>query len=190
MDVFGAGNDRRITDTCPGKETVIMHAFVEQNKRLFKFYSLAAHFIGWSVLLITFFMIVIELLSNGSISGAKDYSMRIHMIGGLLFRYMLPVLLALLISQLIRYVTEPEYHYGWILRYGDNILYIYAVLVVLYTAWQHVYYFVISHSYDPSKFLYVLLSVLLTFAKIIILVGLGQILKRIIPIIEEHKSLV
>jgi hypothetical protein len=53
-------------------------------------------------------------------------------------------LLALLIAQLIRHITEPEYHHGWILRYGDNILYIYAILVVLNTIWQHIYYFVIS----------------------------------------------
>ncbi len=138
-----------------------MNEFVEKNKRLFKFYSSAARFIGWSVLLIALCLILIELLSSGSFSGVKGFSMRIHMIGGLLFNYLLPVLLALLISQLIRHITEPEYHHGWILRYGDSILYIYAVLVVLNTIWQHIYYFVISHSsYGPSKFLYVLISVL------------------------------
>lgn len=168
-----------------------MHEFVEQNQRLFKFYSSAARFIGWSVLLVTLCLILIELLSRGSFSGIKDFSMRIHMIGGLLFRYLLPVLLALLVSQLIRHITEPEYHYGWILRYGDKILYIYAVLVVLNTIWQHIYYFIIQHgSHGPSMFLYVIDIVLVALAKVLILVGFGQILKRVMPIIEEHKSLI
>ena len=155
------------------------------------FYSSAARFIGSSVLLVTLCLILIELLSRGSFSGVKGFSIRIHMIGGSLFQYLLPVLLALLISQLIRHITEPEYHYGWILRYGDNILYIYAALVVLNTIWQHIYYFVISHtSYGPSKLLYAFISVLLTLVKVLILVGFGQILKRIMPIIKEYKSLI
>jgi hypothetical protein len=168
-----------------------MNEFIEQNKRLFKFYSSAAGFIGWSVLLTAICIVVIELLSGGRFIGVKGFSMRINMVWGLVFNFLLPVSLALLISQLIRYITEPEYHYGWILRYGDNILYVYAALVVLNSIWQHIFYFVISHSdYGPSELLYVFITVLLTLAKVLILVGFGQILKRIMPIIEEHKSLV
>ena len=168
-----------------------MNEFIQKNKRLFKFYSSAAHFIGWSILLTTICIIIIELLSRGRFIGAEGFYMRFHLVGGILFRYLLPVVLALLISQLIRYIIEPEYNYGWILRYGNNILCIYAVLVLLNAIWSHVYYFMLSHSsYGPSMFLYVLESVLLTLAKILILVGLGQILKRIVPIIEEHKSLI
>jgi hypothetical protein len=168
-----------------------MNEFIEKNKRLFKFYASAAKFIGWSVFLTTLCIIIIELLSRGRFIGIEGFYLRFHMVGGILFRYLLPVVLALLISQLIRYIIEPEYNYGWILRYGDNILYIYAALVVLNAIWQHIYYFMSLHSnYGPSMFLYVFDSVLLTLAKVLILAGLGQILKRIIPIIEEHKSLV
>jgi hypothetical protein len=170
-----------------------MNEFIEKNRRLLGIYCIAARIIGWCILLVAAIMIIAEILSGGRFIGAKGVD-RLYMLEGLLFRYMLPAFLALLVAQFIRYLYEVEHQPGWILRYGDKILYVYAVIVVLNSIWQHVYYIIVRYSdfgkFGISKFFYVVLAVLLTGAKALILVGFAQILRRIMPVIEESKTLV
>jgi len=167
-----------------------MNEFIEKNKGLLRFYYIAARIFGWCILLVAAIMIIAEILSGGRFIGAKGLD-RLYMLEGLLFRYMLPAFLALLVAQFIRYLYEVEHQPGWILRYGDKILYIYAVMVVLNAIWQHVYFVFLQHGdLGISKLFYVFLTVLLTGAKALILLGFAQILRRILPVIEESKTLV
>ncbi len=170
-----------------------MNTFIENNKPLLKIYCIAARIIGWCILLVAAIMIIAEILSGGRFIGAKGVD-RLYMLEGLLLRYMLPAFLALLVAQFIKYLYEVEHQLGWILRYGDKILYVYAVIVVLNNIWQHLYYIIVRYSdfekFGTSKLFYVVLALLLTGAKALILVGLAQILRRIIPVIEESKTLV
>lgn len=167
-----------------------MNDFIEKNKGLLKCYCTAARIIGWCILLVAAIMIIAEILSGGRFIGAKGVY-RLYMLEGLLFHYMLPAFLALLVAQFIRYLYEVEHQPGWILRYGDKILYVYAVIVVLNAIWQHVYFVLVQQSdFGTSKLLYMFLAVLLTGARALILVGLAQILRRVMPVIEESKTLV
>jgi len=172
------------------KENRIMNEVIEKNKRLLKFYCTAVRIIGWCILLVAAIIIIAEMVSGGRLIDAKGV-LRLYMLEGLLFRYMLPAFLALLVAQFIRYLYEVEHQPGWILRHGDKILYVYAFIVVLNAIWQHVYFVLLQHSdIGTSKLLYVFLTVLLTGAKALILVGFAQILRRVIPVIEESKTLV
>jgi len=111
-----------------------MNEFIEKNKGLLKFYCVAARIIGWYILLVAAIIIIAEILSGGRFIGAKGVY-GLYMLEGLLFRYMLPAFLALLVAQFIRYLYEVEHQTGWILRYGDKILYVYGVIVVLNAIW-------------------------------------------------------
>ena len=167
-----------------------MNEIIEKNKGLLKFYCTVIRIIGWCILLVAAIIITANILSGGRFIDAKGVY-RLYMLEGLLFRYMLPAFLALLVAQFIRYLYEVEHQPGWILRYGDKILYIYAVMVVLNAIWQHVYFVFLQHGdLGISKLFYVFLTVLLTGAKALILLGFAQILRRILPVIEESKTLV
>lgn len=167
-----------------------MNEFIEKNKRLLEIYCIASRIIGWCILLVVAIIIIAEILSGGRFIGAKGVYW-LYMLERLLFRYMLPAFFALLVAQFIRYLYEVEHQSGWMLRYGDKLLYAYAVIVVLNAIWQHVYYFLTQQSdLRTSKLLYVFLSVLLTGARALILFGFAQILRRIMPVIEESKTLI
>lgn len=167
-----------------------MKEFIENNKRWFKFYSKAARLIGYGVLVLAV-LIIYQELSKDCFRNAAYYYGLINALQRLLFDYLLVVLFAIMLSQLLRYIAEPKYECGWLLRNGDKLIYCYAGVLVLAAAWKHFYWLVIMDAgYDGSWLLYVVIAMLYELVKVVILVGLGQILKRVLPVIEEHKGLV
>ncbi len=100
-------------------------------------------------------------------------------------------LLSLGTAQLIRYLFDSKYQYGWLLRYGDKILYVFAFLVIWHAIAMVMLHF--STPDIPSSFLRllgVLPTLLYSAAKLLALTGLAQFLKRIMPVISEYKTLV
>jgi hypothetical protein len=161
-----------------------MNEFIEKNKGLLKFYCVAARIIGW-VLLIT---AATQTVSN--LSGYSSFSIPFVMPITFFIRILIG-LVVLGVAQFIRYLFETEYKPGWILRHGEKILYLYAVLRVIRIVFL---YFVDAKTmgdsiyYSPWGFL--VSNVLPVVASALILVGLAQILRRVMPIIEESKTLV
>ena len=101
--------------------------------------------------------------------------------------------IALGVGRFIRYLYDMEYRAGWILRHLSAILYSYAgfylisnigLLYLHLVKWMQNAspYYSLGQSFFENS----IPVVTVTF----IFVGLGQILKRIMPIIEESKSLV
>jgi len=174
-----------------------MNEFIEKNRRLLKFYSVAAQSIAVVLLISAPIFIITTMFSEGSFSGMRGRYDLIHLLLHLFLDYMIPCFLALLVAQFIKHLTEMDGKTGWILRHGAIILYICATLVVVNDIWQWVFYaVVIKHSAldalstIPPKILCVFVSLLLTATKVLVMVGLGQALRRILPVIEESKSLV
>ena len=100
-------------------------------------------------------------------------------------------LVALLVAQLIRYMLEGENTPGHILRFGDKILYVYAaILIGQSTLIYYVLHLGLLSTLRPGRFLLVQPLIVPLAAKILILVGLGQIFRRILNVIEEAKTLV
>jgi len=194
-----------------------MNEFIEKNRRLLKFYCVAARIIGWALLFLPVIIVIWSLLTGTGrygdflsllphIEKRLMYREAFPLANGqvnllsLVIRFVLPGLLMLGLAQFIRYLSEKNYRQGWTLRCGEAILYLYAVLIiakvfliyVLGTGLQANIYNVgglragIYHV-DP---LAILASALITAAKVVILIGLGQILARVIPVIEESKTLV
>lgn len=161
-----------------------MNAFIEKNKRLLRVYCIAARIIGW-LLLITAGIWAIQALSGysrSSIPFAMPITIFLRIIVGL-------VLLG--VAQFIRYLSESEYKAGWILRNGDKILYLYAVLrivMIVRIFFHNAKMMENTPYYYPWAFLEA--NCLPVLAGALTLVGLGQILRRIMPVIEESKTLV
>jgi len=161
-----------------------MNEFIEKNRRLLKIYCIAARIIGW-VLLITSGTWIVKTLSGYSHSSMPFFmpiSTFIHILVGLV---------VLGVAQFIRYLFETEYKPGWILRHGEKILYLYAALRVIRIT---VLFFVnakrMGDSIYYSPWGFIVANGLPVVAGALIMVGLAQILRRVMPMIEESKTLV
>ena len=194
-----------------------MNEFIEKNKRLLKFYCITTRIIGWALLLLPVIIVIWSLLTNTSRFGdflSWPPHIEKHLFHrqafpltdgqvdllSLVIRFVLPGLLMLGLAQFIRYLSEKNYRPGWTLRCGEAILYLYAVLIIA----RVFLIYVLGPGLQANKYivgglragiynvdpLAILASALITAAKVVILIGLGQILARVIPVIEESKTLV
>lgn len=173
------------------------HTLIEQNRRLLEFYCTAARILGLSLLVLGSIGFLITL---GHLTGFVGRELAVEPLLGIFERSWLTIILAGLVTsfvaQFIRYLYDREYQPSCLLRHGHQILYLYAIFIVF----SKVYFYVYSLK-SPSQsylcnpivsgilFFWLPLS-LLTLAKVLILVGLGQVLRRIMPVIEEFKTLV
>ncbi len=175
-----------------------MNEFIEQNRRLLKIYCIAARVVGWVLIFggtFWFLLFVLCILAVSDAAGTIGWPYTdenfLYASQALIFDFVFPGLLALLVGQLIKYLAETEYRPGWILRYGDKILYVYAAVVVgrvisRYHAWQAG---LLGKSSSGHLLLIQPLVVPLA-AKVLIIVALGIVLRRALSVIEESKTLV
>ena len=161
-----------------------MNEFIEKNKGLLRTYCVAARIIGWVLLITTGTWMV------STLSGYSSFSLPFVMPITIFIRILVGLVI-LGVAQFIRYLFETEYKPGWILRHGEKILYLYAALRIIRITFL---FFVDAKRmgdpiyYSPWGFLEA--NGLPVVASALILVGLAQILRRVMPIIEESKSLV
>lgn len=175
-----------------------MNEFIEKNRRLLKFYCLAARIFGWVLICggtiwFLLFLLVTLVVSDaaGTIGWPHTSENFLYASVSFVFEFVLPGLFALLVAQLIRYMLENEYTPGWILRYGDKVLYAFAALLIGHNILiYYVLHVVLLEKNSPVRLLLVQPLAVPLAAKILILVGLGQILRRILLVIEESKTLV
>jgi len=98
-------------------------------------------------------------------------------------------LMAVILAHLARYVFDKDLHRGVLLRSGDKILYLFAIFTVAWAIFRWFYYL---KTIEDSNWRILLAQPLIlpTVGKVLVLVCIAQILKLILPIIEEYKSLV
>lgn len=185
-----------------------MNEFIEKNRGLLKFYCVAARIIGWALLLLPVMLVIWIMLTDiggfrSFLSGLPPYFTR-HWhwqafaqrgtqpdLLSIVVKFVLPGLLALGVAQFIRYLSEKNCRPGWTLRCAEGILYLYAVLLVVHAIWSAFFSTgPVIREISYSAELVTISYLLITTAKVTILVGLGQILARVMPVIEESKTLV
>ena len=168
--------------------------FVGGNERFLRLCCNLARFMGLFLLGVFVIVVPISLLfaiMNGFHPLMLQESSRTiaSMIGHVLFSG----IFLLGIEQLIRCVIEPDFKGNWILHYADKITYAYAGYLFCYFVYSsfRVYGMNLSMGGDMA-FLWwnVIPSGIFTFIRILIWVGMGQLLKRLLPIIRESKTLV
>ncbi|MBN1806952.1 MAG: hypothetical protein JW837_17015 [Sedimentisphaerales bacterium] len=175
-----------------------MNEFIEKNRRLLKFYYTAARACGWVLICggtIWFLMFVLLTLAVNDAAGTIGWPYTVdnfvYSSSSYVFVFAMLGLVALLVAQLIRYMLESEYTPGYILRLGDKILYVYAVFLVGQNTLVH---YILNpellSTLKPGHFFFVKPLIVPLATKVLILVGLGQILPRLLNVIEESKTLV
>jgi len=172
-----------------------MNSFIEKNKKLLKFYHAALRLSGWVLLTLGLGSGIFALLIVRNIGINKAGITSLFEISSQPLDFILLGLLGLGIAQLIRFLVDDECKLGFILRHGSKFLYAYIIVISLVTAIRIIFTIIYIMNSDGDDKLGLLFgisisSIVLIGAKALILIGLAQFLKRIIPVIEEHKSLV
>ena len=167
-----------------------MVEFIEK-KRLLVFYCTALRILGW--ILLCMGVIGVALLfteaaqTGGSVElrGALGYIKRSNTV------FISIALVSLGFAQLVRYLFLNDHKMGILLRYGEKVFYLCAIIAV----WNMCVFFWIvatgrtggDNSFVSHWLLYLMPTLLYKVAKILILIGLGQFLKHIIVMEEESR---
>jgi len=168
-----------------------MNEFIKQNRRLLEIYCLLAKIFGGVLTFVGFTAVIGHSLALISRAGDIDSFLNYfkNMPWGII-TFLPTGCLVLGLAQFIRYLFDDEYKPGWILRNAVQFVYLYAFVLAVILA----IFCVIECSRYPNQWYEIayrgLSFVFYGGGKVIFLVGLAQILRRIMPIIEESKSLV
>ena len=175
-----------------------MKAIVDKSRSLLRFYQRAARILGWvllcggSVWLLTFILCILAAVdAAGDLPWPGTSKNVIYALSTFVFSFVVPGLLALLIGQFIAYLRETTGKPGCVLRHGPWVLYacgfVLIAQAILNSAGWHP-----SALRDPDQagLLFVSPSLVPLLAKVVICIGLGHILSRILPIVDESKTLV
>ena len=164
-----------------------MNEFIEKNRRRLMFYCIAARIIGWVLVILSAMpALLIPFVVYRALRFHEFPPEMLPMLSGLLkvlFDRLPLGIIVLGVAQLIRHVSESEYQPGWLLRHGTGILYLFAVLMLVGPLIR--YFFL-----KPIEISGLGMFLIADVAKMIILIGLADILKRVMPVIEESKTLV
>lgn len=173
-----------------------MTSFLAQNKSLLTFYRKVTCSVGWVLLaggLIWFLAFIFWILALKDAAGDLPlpglHTNILYAITSFLNDFALPGLIALGLSRLLQFIMESDDKGGWILRYGHWILYGFPIVIVGEVTLKMS---LMPETLDPDSLGLVFVSPLLIpmLAKVLIVVGLGVVLKRMIVIIDESKTLV
>ena len=168
-----------------------MNAFVEENKGLLRKCYLCANVMGWFLLILGCLSVVGNIIALGSRIGHWEVFIE-YFFNGVPWNTVncLPNgLLALGIAQFIKFISDKNCQPGNILSNADKLLYTYAILfavsvIIHFTAWftsWEGWSEIIARS---------LAHIIFGVGKTMLLIAVALILKRIIPVIEESRTLV
>jgi len=170
-----------------------MNEFIQKNKKLLKFYYTALRLSGWMLLIFVICSSIVSIVvAKNSTPMIKEQILT--MVPMSYFTLTFLALFGIGLAQLIRYLFDSNYKPGSILRHGDKFLYAYVVFTLI-VATIHFIDFVQFLRMSDMEPQFIFLSNSITYfvyfvAKAIVLIGMAQFLRRLMPMIEESKSLV
>ncbi|MCX5645114.1 MAG: hypothetical protein NTZ17_10600 [Phycisphaerae bacterium] len=144
--------------------------------------------LGTGVLVAVMFVFLTMFGSEGSDAAAKSSTRLLTMIPPILFYGFLALILAEFISYLLVEQGEPK----WILRQGDKIIYayvLYSFAMFIYAAPQAASMGGAS-GMDFHRVFGFVLFVVSGVVHVLIWVGIAIVLRKVVPIIRESKTLV
>ena len=167
-----------------------MMEFIEKNKRLLVFYYTTLRILGWILLGlggVGFTLLILEASKTG---GGITFEGTVGLVKRSYYSFISIGLFSLGFAQFVRYLCGNSPKMGLLLRFGDKIFYLCAIIAVWQVfgqAWhvvsgrmggsssQHLHWFLLDF---PILLLY-------KIAKALIFVGLGLLLKKLIAVIEN-----
>ncbi len=168
-----------------------MNELIEKTRGLLRFYCIAARTIGWILIIVGPLSAIVSLFV-GLPGGERLRPYMLYRLSEqLILGSVLLGLVMLSLAQFVRYLYENDYQPGWILRHGNKVLYLYAAGSIMSPIVWYCFQMTVIRNFIAVHFLSFLLSAELpAVAKGLILIGIARVLHRIVPIIEESKTLV
>ena len=156
-----------------------MESSVERHGRLLDLYYLTAHVVGW--VLLAAVPLVLLNFASWYVRHSADWKSLLQYLLSSVVDVLFIGLLVLGVAQFIRYLSEAQYQPGWILRNGDKILCAFAALIAIEAViinWSAIPYIGGRGFFELGTNIFELVvSTLLTAAKILVLVGLAHALR-------------
>lgn len=170
-------------------EGVIMREKSQQNREMLRQLCGAGRVLGWVLVVLFATGFCQSVWMWAFVSPKPEHWSLYGAVMGLTSDYLFVGLLVLVITQFIRFLVEEEYQPGWLLRRGNVILYIFALGLLIRCG------VVLSRMANiDTEYQFILLGLLTTilpiFTKVLILIGMGLVLRRVLPVIAESKTLV
>jgi hypothetical protein len=172
-----------------------MTQFIEKHQRLLKIYCIIARIIGWYLLGAGIFYFVV-LVHPYSPPGQQP---KPHLILYAAFRticdFIIPAFLAFSIADFLDYLLDSRTKPRFLLRATDKLCYAYAAFLALNYLTANLWltntnFFNILGLSDSNLFVFFQPLLGPTLAKAIMLICVAIVLRRLLPVIEESKTLV
>ena len=181
-----------------------MNEFIEKNSRLLRIYCIIARIIGWFLILggiVWLFAAVKDFqssLENKQVEVDFWYSafvpnFGVYLASSFVYDFIITGFLAFAIGGLLNYLLRPKAKVPLILGMIDKLCYIYAIILIYKACVSYFWldrFLAISEWSESARILLVQPLLGPTLAKVLLLVGIGMILHRLLPVIEESKTLV
>ncbi len=175
-----------------------MVKFIEKHSRLLRTYCLIARILGWYLLLAGpfWFISLVSCYHIGEHGFEEQYAdLILYGVGATIFDFIVPGFLAFAVSGLLDYLLRPESRPGTILKMTDKLCYVYAAFLILKALAANfwiigVKFHELSQISESARILLIQPLLGPTVAKVLLLIGVGVILRRLLPVIEESKTLV
>ena len=171
----------------------MIQTFIEKNRKMLVFYYWTILIGGWLLLSLAFLAMAGHsfALATRIGDGEEFYRYWQNDVPWGMFTHGLPMsLLVLGMAQFIRYLLETDRKPGWILRNADKLLYVYTAILIGYYCWRGATE-VITHFNEPYDFpLRLILLAVFILVELLALVGVAEMLRRLLPLIEESRTLV
>ena len=161
-------------------------------KRLLVFYCTALRILGWILLCIGLIGTALLFIEASQTGGSVELRGALGMIKRSNTLFISIALVSLGFAQLVRYLFLNDHKMGLLLRYGEKVFYLCAIIAV----WNMcVFFWLVATGHqmggDSSLIsrwlLYFMPTLLYKVAKILILIGLGRFLKHILVMAEESR---
>jgi hypothetical protein len=178
-----------------------MTQFIEKHRRLLQAYCLIARILGW-VLLLGGILWLFAIVGNcwQIKEERRQIDFLLYVISSLVYDFVIPGFLAFAIGGLLDYLLRPMKKPPLILGMTDKLCYIYSVFLIFQILplralrdgilFVNLRYLTIPDISEQTRILLVQPLIVATLAKILLLIGIGMILNRLLPVIEESKTLV
>jgi len=167
-------------------------SFVAANRRFLKLSSDVARFYGLLLLFVAGMTVVMPAFI--AVSGMMEADMLKQWFGlqtlSRLLILVLGGLLSLALSEFILYVMEGQGEPKWILRHADKILFVYAVFIAVASISLAGKVVSGGPRSDFSNLIPLVFMVIHAVGTPLILIGIGITLRKILPMIQESKTLV
>ena len=171
----------------------MIQTFIEKNRKLLRFYYWVMRVGGWMFLGLALLAAAGHSVALASrISDWDEFTRYFQFdVPWGMFTNGLPTgLLVLGMAQLIRYLLRTDQKPDWILRNADKLLYTYTAILISYYCWMGTTE-VISHFNEPYDFpLRLIMLVIFILVKLLALIGVAEVLRRLLPMFEESRTLV